>query len=74
MADRAAILRAMGEGVRTARASAGLSQEALGDAAGLHRTYIGGIERGERNPSIVSLVRIAQACETTVSQILRRRL
>lgn len=51
----------LGRAVRAARVDAGLSQEALADRAGLHRTYVGGVERGERNISMASLFRIADA-------------
>lgn len=54
-------LRAFGARVRTERQRAGLSQEALADAAGVHRTYIGGIERGERNIGLINILRIAHA-------------
>lgn len=47
--------------VRSRRQFLGLSQEALADAAGLHRTYVGSIERGERNVSIDNMERIAHA-------------
>ena len=55
------VLRSFGASLRKARQRAGLSQEALGDNSGLHRTYIGSIERGERNVSLVNIVRIAEA-------------
>lgn len=51
----------LGERVRALRKEAGLSQEELADAAGLHRTYIGAIERGERNISLINIVQIARA-------------
>lgn len=52
---------AFGQIVRHFREVAGLSQEALAAAAGIHRTYIGGIERGERNPTLVMIHRLARA-------------
>ena len=52
---------AFGERVRAARRSAGISQEKLGELAGLHRTYIGHVERGEVNPTLTSITRIAGA-------------
>lgn len=52
---------AVGERVRALRMKKGLSQEELGFESGLHRNYIGGIERGERNVAVVNLVRLAKA-------------
>ena len=62
---------AFGEAIRAARLRAGLSQEALAAEAGLHRTYVGGIERGERNPSLVNIVRLAAALNTTAAALIK---
>ncbi len=63
-------LRAVGAAVRSRRLELGLSQEALGFKAKLDRTYISGVERGVRNPTVGSLRRIAVALETVSSAIL----
>lgn len=52
---------AVGERIRALRMKKGLSQEELGFESGLHRNYIGGIERGERNVAVVNLARLAKA-------------
>ena len=54
-------LRRLGRRVRELRQRAGFSQEELAHRANLHRTYIGGIERGERNIGALNLFRIARA-------------
>lgn len=51
----------LGGNIRSMRLSRGFSQEALAIECGLHRTYIGGVERGERNITIQTLVKIASA-------------
>ena len=63
-------LRALGETIRKQRARRGYSQERLADLSGLHRTYIGGVERGERNISVVNIVRLAKALELRASELL----
>jgi transcriptional regulator with XRE-family HTH domain len=51
----------VGQRVRALRTKRGWSQEELGFECGLHRNYIGGIERGERNVAVVNLARLAKA-------------
>ncbi len=65
------ILSQFGDRVREARRDKGFSQEVLAERSGLHRTYIGTVERGERNPALVNLVRIADALEVDVSSLMR---
>ncbi|QSR27259.1 transcriptional regulator [Nocardioides aromaticivorans] len=62
--------RAFGERVRELRKPLGLSQEELGHRAGLDRTYIGGVERGERNISLDNIWKIAEALETHPRNLL----
>jgi transcriptional regulator with XRE-family HTH domain len=52
--------RTVGHNLRAYRQRIGLSQEALADELGVHRTYLGGLERGERNLTLKSLERIAE--------------
>jgi transcriptional regulator with XRE-family HTH domain len=52
--------RTVGRNLRAYRDARGLSQEAFADVLGVHRTYMGGVERGERNLTLKSLERIAQ--------------
>ncbi len=60
------------EVLREVRTEKGLSQEALADRAGLHRTYISQIERGLKSPSLKSLAQIANALGVPLSGLLRR--
>jgi transcriptional regulator with XRE-family HTH domain len=59
-----------GERIRYLRKQAGLSQEELADAGGLHRTYIGSIERGERNISLINIVQLARALRVKPASLL----
>lgn len=60
---------ALGEALRTLRVEAGMSQEDLADAADTDLTQVGGIERGVRNPSYTTLLRLASALETRVGRL-----
>ncbi|MGA3213558.1 MAG: helix-turn-helix transcriptional regulator [Terriglobales bacterium] len=59
-----------GQNVRKLRAELHVSQEKLAEFCGLHRTYIGSVERGERNVSLQNIVRISRALQTTPSTLL----
>lgn len=61
---------AFGKAVRLYRRHVGYSQEELADRAAIHRTYIGGIERGERNPTLTMIHRLARALDVSPSQLL----
>ena len=60
------VRRSFGRRVRELRKQKGFSQEVLADKAGLHRTYIGSIERGEQNVSIDNIDKIAKALSTPI--------
>ncbi len=59
-----------GEAIRARREALGVSQEAMAERVGVHRTYMGSVERGERNVSLRNIVRIAQALGVTVSVLM----
>jgi transcriptional regulator with XRE-family HTH domain len=61
----------VGNNVRRARTAAKLTQEQLAFAAEIDLTYVGGIERGKRNPSVLVLARIAQALGIEPAELLR---
>jgi len=65
-----ALLAEFGRRVRAKREAAGFSQEELGARAGLHRTYIGGVERGERNISLLAVEQIARALRCSMSNLM----
>ena len=70
MSHRHQTLTRFGLNVRRRREAIGLSQEALAEKAELDRTYISGIERGTRNPTILSAVSVAAALKTSLAQLL----
>lgn len=63
-------LIAFGLTVRNHRRRAQLTQEQLADICGLHRTYIGSVERGERNVSLLNIHVLAAALNTTASELI----
>ncbi|MHB0867738.1 MAG: helix-turn-helix domain-containing protein [Thermoleophilia bacterium] len=64
------IKKSFGLAIRERRLQMGVSQEAFAEIVGIHRTYIGSVERGERNISLDNIVRIAEALGITPSDLL----
>lgn len=60
-----------GKAVRKRRHQLGVSQEEFADMCALDRTYVGGIERGERNVALVNIERIAKAFKVSLSELFR---
>jgi len=67
---KSGILKRFGINVRNIRKSIGWSQENLADKSGLHRTYIGSIEKGGRNVSLINIERIAKALNVKIGKLL----
>lgn len=65
------VLIDLGVAIRAARLGMGLSQEALAVDAGLDRSYMGGVERGEHNLSAMNIVKIAQALQISPSELFK---
>jgi transcriptional regulator with XRE-family HTH domain len=70
MGQRSKAHVALGKAVRHYRADRAISQEELAHRSGLHRTYVGGIERGERNPSYGSITSLSAALGVAPSELL----
>ena len=64
-------LQELGNRLRELRKSNGLSQEEFANKSGLHRTYIGSVERGERNISFLNLCEIAKTLDISLSEVFR---
>jgi transcriptional regulator with XRE-family HTH domain len=62
--------RVLAENVKAARKALDLSQEALALEAGIDRTYVSGIERGRRNPSLTMIAKLAERLKTTPAALL----
>ena len=67
------VRRRVGRNLAEFRKQAGLSQEGLADECGLHRTYVSGVERGVRNPTVMVLEKIALALGIATSRLLDDR-
>lgn len=65
-------LVALGKAVRAARTERGVSQEALAHDADIDRSYLGGIERGEHNLTLATLLRVARQLDLKASDLLKR--
>jgi transcriptional regulator with XRE-family HTH domain len=63
-------LLALGREIRRHRKAADLSQEELAERAGLHRNYIGYLERGERNPRVKTLFNVARALDIRFAKLV----
>lgn len=63
----------VGLNLQNARKERGLSQEELAHRAAVHQTYLSGVERGKRNPTIVVLQRIAAVLNLDIEQLVQRR-
>lgn len=61
----------LGRAIRELRARRGLSQEELGFRAGLHRNYVGAIERGEINPTFKVLLKVAEGLQIPLSELIQ---
>lgn len=67
---RTSAAQKLGNKIRELRTDLGYSQEKLGEITGLDRTYISGVERGVRNPSLRNIEKLAKALKTKVSQLV----
>lgn len=64
--------RRIGQAIQGLRQDLGISQEELAGRADVHRTYLGDIERGNRNPALINICRIAAALEVKPSDLFKR--
>jgi transcriptional regulator with XRE-family HTH domain len=63
------VLRALGQRIRELRAAQGYSQEGFADRCGVHRTFMGTVERGESNLSFENIARVARSLGITLSAL-----
>ena len=65
------LLRVLGQRIRELRAERGYSQESFADTCGVHRTFMGTIERGESNLSFQNIARVAETLEISLSALFQ---
>ena len=71
MKTKSSARRIFAENLRKARLAKGLSQEGLAELSGLHRTYVGSVERAERNVSIENMERLSVAVSVSLPDLLK---
>ena len=64
------VKKELGQRIRSLRKRQGLTQEEMADKCGLHWTYIGGLERGERNPTLTTMQKVAEGLGVSVHELL----
>lgn len=69
MGTHMSILAKFGKKVRTVREKKGITQEVLAERAGVHRTYVGMIERGEKNITLKNIEKYAKALDVSISEL-----
>ncbi len=69
---RREVLLRFGHAVRERRLALGMSQEELADACNLDRSYVGGVERGERNVSLLNIASLSEGLQLSISELLRQ--
>lgn len=72
MATRSAAAIAMGKAIQEIRSERGLNQEAAAHECEIDRSYFGALERGERNPTFYTLLKLAAGLKTSASKIVAR--
>jgi transcriptional regulator with XRE-family HTH domain len=71
MNERKLLLLRFGENFRAARLAAGWTQEEVAERAGFDRTYISLVERGHRNPGLLTLLKLAKSCNITLEELVK---
>ncbi|MFO0806445.1 MAG: helix-turn-helix transcriptional regulator [Gemmataceae bacterium] len=66
------IFERFGDALRARREALGLTQEALAEAAGIHRTYLSDVERGTRNVSLLNIERLADALSISIAKLFEK--
>lgn len=72
MKARSRIHQNFGKRIKEIRSQRGLTQERLADAIGVDRSYMGFVERGERNPTLDKIARIAKALKVSLSELFEK--